>query len=277
MEYFEQLGLTKEPFSNTPDPAFFYRSREHQEALYRLEIAIRTRRGLSVILGAVGTGKTTLSRILLQQFEEDRDKFVFRMMLDPNFQSEFEFLKAIMEIFEVRSIPNSTLECKNILQNHLYKLSLLEEKNPVLLLDEGQMLTPTYMEVLRNLLNYETNEQKLLQVVIFAQPEFLLKIKKKPNFNDRIALGYSINPLNLVETKELIEYRLKKAGLKNGRILFQDDAIEHIYYYTNGYPRKIINTCHEALITMLRSDKEVVDGEMMQGILKQKELWNALV
>ncbi len=276
MEYYEHLGLTKEPFSNTPDPEFFYHSHEHQEALYRLEIAIRMRRGLSVILGAVGTGKTTLSRILLQQFDGDRDKFVFRLILDPNFQSEYEFIKAIMEVFDIRSIPNSTIECKNVLQNHLYKISLIEERNPVLILDEGQMLTPTFMEVLRNLLNYETNKQKLLQVVIFAQPEFLLKLKKKPNFNDRIALGYSINPLNQEETDELIRFRLQQAGA-NGKTIFNEEAIEHIYFYTKGSPRQIINVCHEALITMIRNDKSLVDGPVIQGIIKQREKWDALV
>lgn len=276
MEYYKQLGLSKEPFSSTPDPEFFYHSREHQEALYRLEIAIRMRRGLSVVLGAVGTGKTTLSRILLQQFEPDNDNFVFRMILDPNFQSEFEFIKAIMEVFEVRTIPNSTIECKNELQNHLYKISLIEERNPVLILDEGQMLTPTFMEVLRNLLNYETNKQKLLQVVIFAQPEFLLKLKKKPNFNDRVALGYSINPLNEKETGELIRFRLDRAGA-NSKELFTDEAIKQIYHVTHGSPRKIINMCHESLITMIRSDQDVIDGPMVRDIIKQKEKWNALV
>ncbi len=275
MEYYEHLGLIKEPFSSTPDPQFFYRSHEHQEALYRLEIAIRMRRGLSVILGAVGTGKTTLSRIILQQFMEDRDKFIFRLILDPNFQSEYEFIKAIMEVFEVRTIPNSTIECKNVLQNHLYKISLIEERNPVLILDEGQLLTPKFMEVLRNLLNYETNKQKLLQVVIFAQPEFLIKLKKKPNFNDRIALGYSINPLNHDETGELIKFRLGQAGA-NGKDFFDEDAIEQIFYYTKGSPRKIINICHEALITMIRREKNVVNEELISGIIKQKEKWNSL-
>ena len=92
MNYYELLGLQKEPFSTTPDPYFFYRSPQHQEALERLEIALRLRRGLNLIIGDIGSGKTTLARVLLQNFA-DEDQFQFFLILDPVFRSEFQFLK----------------------------------------------------------------------------------------------------------------------------------------------------------------------------------------
>ncbi len=277
MEYFELLGLNQEPFSNTPDPDFFYGSHEHKEALQRLEMAIRLKRGLSVILGSVGTGKTTLSRTLLKTFEDDRETYQFRLILDPNFQSEYEFVTSIMRVFEMENIPNSTIECKNALQNNLFKVSVLEEKNPVLIIDEGQILTPTFLEVLRTLLNYETNKQKLLQVIIFGQPELLTRIKKQPNFYDRIGLGYVINPLNHNDTARLIKYRLIRAGMDINRQLFSESSITSIYEHTKGSPRRIVELSHESLLAMIRQEKEIVDADIVQQAVRQKELWNALI
>lgn len=277
MEYYELAGLTEEPFSTTPDPDYFYESREHKEALQRLEISIRLRRGLSVILGSVGTGKTTLCRTLLQTFEDDMENYIFRLILDPNFQTEYEFVTGIMDVLDIENIPNSTIECKNVLQNYLYKVSLLEEKNPVLIFDEGQILTPTFLEVLRNLLNYETNKQKLLQVVLFAQPELLTKIKRQPNFYDRIGLGYVINALNLEDTRELINFRLRRAGLDGDHLLFSDEAVNEIFEYSKGSPRKIVNICHEALVSMIRLEQEEIDKAIIEKIIKQKARWDAVI
>ena len=97
MSYYTELGLTKEPFSTSPDPAFFFRSSSHAQALARLEIAIRLRRGLSLILGEVGTGKTTLARTLLANFPQE-DGFSFHIVLDPSFESEYQFLLHLSRI-----------------------------------------------------------------------------------------------------------------------------------------------------------------------------------
>ena len=93
MSYYEALDLMAEPFTTSPDPAFFYKSSGHNSVLKRLEIAIRLKRGMSLILGDVGIGKTTLSRALLQEFTND-DEFLFHMILDPSHNSEFQFLEA---------------------------------------------------------------------------------------------------------------------------------------------------------------------------------------
>ncbi len=275
MEYYKLLELAKEPFSTSPDPAFFYESYEHKECLNRLEIAIRLRRGLSVIMGEVGTGKTTVSRMLIQRFAKEKKNFIIRIILDPTFKSEFEFMRNLCASFGIDTTSRSTFEYKNDLENYLLQKGVNEKKVVVLIIDEGQKLTPTYIEVLRNLLNYETNEYKLLQLVIFSQPEFLHKMKRQPNFLDLIAMGYVINPLNIEDTKGIINYRLKAAGLNSNRILFTDKAIRLIHTHTQGFPRRIAMYCHEALIFMIRQNKKVIDEKFVLDMVRQEVNWHA--
>ncbi|MFC1726323.1 ExeA family protein [candidate division KSB1 bacterium] len=275
MEYYKILNLKKEPFSSSPDPVFFYHSREHKECLNRLEINIRLRRGLSVILGDIGMGKTTISRLMIQKFAAEKANFLVRLILDPTFKSEYEFLKNLAESFGIDSSARSSFEYKNILQNFLFEKGVKEKKIIVLIIDEGQKLTPTYIEVLRTLLNYETNEFKLLQLVIFAQPEFLQKMKRQQNFLDRVSLGYVINPLNEEDTKGLIKFRLEKAGLDNNKVLFTDAAMRLIHIHSQGFPRKITNFAHNSLIAMLRDDRKIIDEKFILQLIREEVNWNA--
>ena len=274
MEYYESLGLSGEPFSTSPDPAFFFPSREHRECLNRLEIAIRLRRGLSVILGNVGMGKTTVSRLLIKKFASQQSGFIIRLILDPTFKSEFEFIKHLTNSFGIQSNARSTFEYKNELQNYLLQKGVQDKKIIVLIIDEGQKLTPPYIEVLRTLLNYETNEYKLLQLVIFAQQEFLHKMRRQPNFIDRVNLGYVINPLNEEDTRGLIRFRLRKAGLPRDKALFTEKAMREIHVHSQGYPRRITRLCHDTLIQMIRSEKSMVDAALVHSLAEKEVAWN---
>ncbi len=275
MDYYKLLGLKNEPFSTSPDPVFFYYSREHRECMNRLEIAIRLRRGLSVILGDVGTGKTTVSRLLIQKFAKEKSNFIVRLILDPTFKSEFEFIKNLTTSFGIETSARSSFEHKNELEKYLLRKGIKENKIVILIIDEGQKLTPTYVEVLRTLLNYETNEYKLLQLIIFAQPEFLQKMKRQPNFLDRVTMGYVINPLNEKDTIGLINFRLKMASSNSERILFTDKALKQIYIHTQGFPRRITVLCHNSLITMLRSNKKIVDEKLVLSLVREEDGWYA--
>jgi general secretion pathway protein A len=271
MSYYNILGLEKEPFSTSPDPHFFYHSTSHNTALKRLEIAIRLRRGLCLILGDVGTGKTTLSRTLLQTFKDEHD-FIFHMILDPSFKSEFQFLLTLVKMFDIVPAFKSTLDFKEAIEKYLFQKGVEENKTIVLLIDEAQKITPENLEVLRMLLNYETNEYKLLQLVIMAQVELLPRVKRIRNFMDRVTLKYTINPLDETETKELIEFRLIQAGYHNFKPLFSDDAIHLIHQYTQGYPRKIAMLCHDALETIVMSELESVDDRAITNLINQQEV-----
>lgn len=271
MGYFNVLGLEKEPFSTSPDPQFFYHSDSHNTALKRLEISIRLRRGLCLILGDVGTGKTTLSRTLLQAFKEE-ENFIFHLILDPSFKSEFQFLLYLVKIFGITPEFKSTIDFKEALEKYLFQKGVEENKTIVLLIDEGQKITQENLEVLRTLLNYETNEYKLLQLVIMAQVELLPRIKKIRNFIDRVCLKYTINPLDENETKEMINFRLRQAGYSWQKGLFTDEAIKLIYSNTQGYPRKISLLCHDALEAVVMKEGLTVDAEIISGLTSVKEV-----
>lgn len=267
MSYYKVLGLEKEPFSTSPDPDFFFHSTSHDTALKRLEIAVRLRRGLSVIIGDIGTGKTTLSRTLFQIFK-DEPNFVFNLILDPTYKTEFQFLTHLLKLFSLSPEFKSTLDYKEAIEKYLFQKGVDENKTVVLLIDEGQKLNPDQLEILRILLNYETNEYKLLQLIIMAQIELIPKLKRVRNFTDRIALKYIINPLDEDETKEMINFRLRQAGYNSGSGLFTDEAIHLVYEHTQGYPRQITMLCHDALESIIMQEKSLADAEIIRELIK---------
>ena len=272
MSYYKVLGLEKEPFSTSPDPEFFYLSKEHETALTNTLIEMRLKRGLSVILGDVGTGKTTLSRKLIQELKE-REDFIFHIILDPSFEDENTFLTYLTSSFDVplsSRLPLTTLELKESLKKFLFHKGVIENKTTVLIVDEAQKLNEITLEYLRLLLNYETNEFKLLQLVLLGQVELHDKIMSISNFYDRISFHYKLTPLNYNEIKELIEFRIRQAGFKSRTHLFLDEAVRDICQYASGYPRQVIMLCHRLLIRMVMEKKFVVDRYMVQEMVKNE-------
>jgi general secretion pathway protein A len=268
MSYYKVLGLEREPFSTSPDPDFCYQSRERRAVLANILIEIRLKRGLSVVLGDIGTGKTTLSRKLFQTLGS-REDISFYMILDPSYETEYLFLLSLIKTFGIKiARPEATtLDFKEALEHFLFQKGVNEKKTSVLLIDEAQKLNSTSLEVLRILLNYETNRFKLLQLVVLGQMELLPHLTGTPNLMDRISLKYRLNPFNEEETKEMVEFRLRQAGYHGNEKLFLDETFKEIYTYTQGYPRRIAMLCHNALKAMVIKNRPVVDSGIIREII----------
>jgi general secretion pathway protein A len=260
MNYYGILNLTKEPFSNSPDPEFFFQSREHHECLQKLELSLHLRRGLNVVIGDVGTGKTTLCRQLIRRFTQ-RPEHETHLILDPSFPDAAEFLRSVAKIVSGKVPPEgaSDTQIKEFIKNSLFKKGVDEDKTMILIIDEGQKIPPFCLELLREFLNFETNEFKLLQIVIFAQKEFAETVANYPNFADRINLYHSLRPLSFRDTRLMINFRLEKSTSSPHRSpLFSQPALVAIYRATGGYPRKIINLCHQCILAMIIQNRRKV-------------------
>ena len=257
MDYFQLLDLKKEPFSNSPDPEFFYGARQHVACLQKLELSVRLRRGLNVVVADVGMGKTTLCRQLLRRFAGVKE-IDTHLLLDPSCSSSLEFLAAITEMFgeEVNPEEDTERRLKERIKDYLFRQGVENDRAVVLIIDEGQKLPVYGVEVLREFLNYETNSKKLLQIVIFAQNEFKQVLKAHPNFADRVSLYQALSPLSRAETKALVQFRLKEAGEGVIPAVFTPMGYEAVYGAAGGYPRKIIELCHRVLVTLIIKDKK---------------------
>ena len=274
MSYYKILGLDTEPFSTSPDPEFFYQSKEHKSALYRLRVAIELRRGLSLVLGDVGTGKTTLSRKLSQLLLSESG-LLMTMILNPIYESEKQFLADLAERFHIFvSTPDGSsptiLDYLKAIEKYLFEECVEGNRTIVLLIDESQKLSDQCIEILRTILNYETNEYKILQLILMGQMELLPRLGAIKNLWDRIALKYMLNPLDEDEVKELVEFRLRQAGYVSKYPLFTDGAINAICDYTQGYPRRIAMVCHDALEYLVMHNKEVVNGDVIKDLIKKE-------
>ena len=271
MDYFKILNLNKEPFSNSPDPDFFFHSQQHVECLQKIELSLRLRRGLSVVIGDVGTGKTTLCRQLIRKFAGEED-LETHLILDPYFSTERELLSTVAEMFGEYCPKNETSDwqLKEIIKKYLFRRGVDEGATVILIIDEGQKLLDFCLEIFREFLNYETNEYKLLQIVIFAQKEFEQSLEKHQNFADRINLFHILGPLNFHETRSMIRFRLERASEgKQGLLFFSFPALWAIYRGSGGYPRKIINLCHQVIMTVIVQNRSRAGWSLARSCIKR--------
>ncbi|MGD9226996.1 MAG: AAA family ATPase [Desulfobacterales bacterium] len=271
MDYFSILNFKQEPFSNSPDPEFFFHSREHLECLQKLELSLLLRRGLNVIIGEVGTGKTTLCRQLIRRFAR-RDEITTHLILDPYFLDANEFLTTVgkMIMGPKMKLGSNEWQIKEQIKQYLFKRGVDQNKTTVLIIDEGQKIPVFCLEILREFLNYETNEFKLLQIIIFAQTEFENTIKKYANFADRINLYHYLKPLSFRDTRLMIKFRLEKSKDTNKKMdLFSYPALLTIYRKTGGYPRKIINLCHHCVLAMIVQNRSIVGYRLVRSCIKR--------
>ncbi len=273
MSLADTLNIRREPFSMSPDPRFFYKSREHQFVLDRLEIAVRLRRGMSVVLADIGLGKTTLLRTLIRNFALEEEEYRFHLILDTAFKTEQEFLDHLLVVFGVGAINGSLSQKRDAIQRHLYQENMERGRTVVLCIDEAQKLSGEHLEYLRIFLNYENTDHKFLQLVIFGQMELLPVIKNKLNFLDRVSFNHILHPMDFREMSSMIRYRLQEAGIDRKEPVFTEGSLHKIYQHTQGYPRRVIKLCQRAFEPLIVGDYMVVTEPMIDKILAQDYLW----
>lgn len=274
MNYYEIFDLKEEPFSNSPDPKFFYNAPGHVQCLRRLEIAIRLLRGLNVVLGEVGMGKTTLCRLLIRQLAQDPNIDV-HLLLDPYFTTSVELLAVLHRMIVGRPPePEDTAwALKDAVKNELYRLGVERKKIVVLIIDEGQKMRPEHLELLREFLNYETNDRKLLQIILFGQLEFADRLKEMPNLSDRINEIHTLKPLSFSQTKALIQHRLElaRAGAKSPN-LFTFGGFWTVHRETGGRPRRIMNLCHKSFLALVLRNGKRIDRAVVKACSRDQPL-----
>ncbi|HQR37975.1 MAG TPA: AAA family ATPase [Blastocatellia bacterium] len=249
------------PFSLSPDPAYLYLTPNLDATLHKCRYTIDYRQGLSCILGDVGVGKSTILRTVYNEYAE-RDDVVTVMIPSPNFATDFALVKSLcldMGLAPRRSMLDQEGELRAFLIN-LYA----EGKNAVVLIDEAQRLTGKMLEVVRVLLNFETDNAKLVQIILAAQLELRDKLKdaSKKAIRSRIFAPSLLAPLTLDETAGMIEFRCSRFGTHNP---FGADAVQAIYEASGGVPREALKICSIAWDMARLRGVESVPPEAIQA------------
>jgi general secretion pathway protein A len=264
--YNHHFGLAEAPFSIAPDPRYLYLSAQHREALAHLLYGIGDHGGFVVLTGEVGTGKTTVCRCLLQQIPDHID---IAVIVNPKLNSQ-ELLQTICDELGV-ALAEEQPTAKQLIDalNTFLLATHARGRNAILIIDEAQNIAIDVLEQLRLLTNLETNERKLLQLILLGQPELntLLEQPSLRQLAQRITARYHLRPLARQEVAQYIEHRLAIAGCRGH--LFTPAAVARIYRYSNGIPRLINLLCDRALLGVYAENGAVVDATMVRRAARE--------
>lgn len=262
--YEAYFGLHERPFSKTPDPRFLYFSRGHREALARMQYAVEER-DLVLLTGEIGCGKTTLSRALMDTLDES---FKVVCLINPRL-TPLEFLSSLARHLGVVEPARFKVDLLDQIARTLYDF-YEQGITPVVVIDEAQLVPhkETFDEI-RLLTNFQLDDCNLISVVLMGQPELKRRLRHRAYepLRQRIGMQYDLQPLDLEETAEYLDFRVSKAGGSAG--LFSRDAVDAIYRYARGTPRLINHAASLALLECFgrgenRVEKATIDAVMLE-------------
>src|SRR5712692_8127759 len=205
--YLTYFDLKEEPFSTVPNPRYFFLTPIHSTALGKTEFTVDAKKGLTIVFGDTGTGKSTLARLLHQKFL-DKD-YISVLLTNPNYPTTNSLLRTIIGEFALPKTARSFKDNLDIFKMFLYQQGIEKDKTIVLIIDEAQTLRLPLLELMRQMINFETNEMKLLQLVLFAQEDLRRKLTHPmaKNFRSRIAMASTLEKIGLNEMAQMIEFR----------------------------------------------------------------------
>lgn len=262
--YHQYYGLTDEPFRLTPDSRFFHFSEPHQNALRVLLEGIFYRKGLVMITGPIGTGKTTLVHTALQIFNDKKMPVRSALLFNPTLSRE-EFLEMMLDEFEVKCAATASKPKQLMALQHMLLDTQRRGGTSVLFIDEAHLLSPELLEEIRLLGNADTHQEKLLQIVLSGQPELLTIMRQRElsALQQRIAARAILRPLSQLETQAYVTERLRTAGLQ-GASPFTTSALVAVHEFTGGVPRLINLNCEESLSLGYRKQRTTIDIDIVE-------------
>ena len=260
--YQQYFGLTEQPFSIAVNPRYLFMSDRHRDALAHLLYGVGSGGGFILLTGEVGTGKTTLNRCLLEQLPEQTD---IAIVLNPAL-SAVELLATVCDEFEVEYEQGT--DSLKLLTDALHQFLLANHRanrRTVLMIDEAQHLGFEVLEQIRLLTNLETDERKLLQIILTGQPELadMLKRPELRQLNQRITARFNLTPLDASETAAYIQHRLQIAGLPSNRVVFPSAASKAVYRLSGGVPRLVNLLCDRAMMGAYGRQVEEVSARLV--------------
>jgi general secretion pathway protein A len=263
------FGFSESPFSLSPDPAFFYRSEQHEEALANLVYGVQARKGFIVLSGEVGTGKTTMLECLRDYLESQYIEFAFLFNSRINSEQFFEMIAYDLDLPCTRTSKTEVL----FALNQVLVDQAQDGRTVVLIVDEAHNLEWEVLEEIRLLGNLENRNGKLLQIILSGQPELDRKLDA-PNLRQlkqRIVLRCNLQPFTLRDAVEYILSRLEKAGMKEQNV-FSEELMAEIHLRAQGIPRVINALCDNLLLTAFAMERKVCSVDMLDEVCKDMRL-----
>lgn len=264
MDYLEYYGLKEHPFTNVVDNKFYYNSPQVRDALIKLKYAIDTKKGLAVVIGDIGAGKTTLARRLLEELDEARYEATLLVIIHSSVSSEWLLKKFAIQL----GVDDMKNESKVEMLSQIYRrlLEINESgKTAVLLMDEVQMLkSREIMEEFRGLLNMEVSGGKMINLVFFGLSDLEDVLSLDEPLKQRVAMKITIKPFSDQDTRDYIKHRMKIAGCAGE--IFTDSAVTTVYRYSAGIPRLINTICDNALLEGYLFKTKVIDEPVIRAV-----------